>query len=235
MVIQPGDIRRMLVGHFTMPAGSTLPGHVIVVCAYVIRHPKGYVLFDTGIGRHEEAEWIFRPVRRDVRDALAEVGVVPEDIRAIANCHFHIDHAGGNPSFPNRPIFAQRAEFEAVAEQDYTNPEVVEFDGATFELHEGDAVIDDGITVIPTPGHTPGHQSLVVETTEGRIVLAGQAFNDASDYGRAHYEWHLRKQGAPSGEVEVYNWVGTIQERYDPRRVLFAHDLAVWERPDVLT
>jgi N-acyl homoserine lactone hydrolase len=233
-VIDQDDIRRVLLGHFTMPADSSLPGQSIVICAYLIRHPDGPILFDTGLGPHPEAARVYRPVARDVRAELARAGTPAEDVRAVVNCHLHVDHAGGNPNFPGRPIFAQHAEVDAANDWEYTNPNVVDFDGVRLELHEGEADVAPGLRIIATPGHTRGHQSLVVETHQGTILLAGQAFSGASDYGRAAFAAHLAGRGEPT-DTEVPVWVRTVQEDVDPVRILFAHDLAVWERStDVL-
>lgn len=231
-MIGSDDIRRLLLGHFTMPEDSSLAGHKIVVCAYLIQHPDGDVLFDTGLGPHPESDRTYRPVARDLRKELARVGKTAEDIRAVVNCHLHVDHAGGNPAFPGRPIFAQPVEVEAARSWDYTNPNVVDFDGVSLELHGGEADVASGIRVIPTPGHTSGHQSLVVDTREGRIVLAGQAFRGASDYARAVFASEVAAAGERV-EIDIPPWVRTIQEDIDPVRILFAHDLAVWERPAV--
>ena len=224
------DIRRVRVGHYTMPEDSSLPHQKIVVLAYVIRHPDGLVLFDTGIGEgHEEAERRYHPiVRRPLREALSAVGVAMGDVRAIANCHFHLDHCGGNPSFPGTPIFAQRVEYDASHSLDYTLPEIVDFEGAKLELHDGDADVFPGLRIIPTPGHTPGHQSLLVETRDGRVLIAGQAMNDASEYGRAQLAWRVRHERPEEGAPEVADWIARVQE-LEPRRVYFAHDPAVWE------
>jgi N-acyl homoserine lactone hydrolase len=232
-MMELADVRRMLMGHFTMPEDSSLPGQSIVVCAYLLAHPDGPILFDTGLGRHEEAERVYRPVMRDVRRELRRAGWNADDVRAVVNCHLHVDHAGGNPHFPGRPIFVQPAEVEAAADQEYTNPNVVDFEGVRLELHDGEADVAPGVRIIPTPGHTPGHQSLVVDTRQGRVVLAGQAFSDASEYGRAAFASHLVGEGGTDG-VEIPAWVRTIHEEIDPVRILFAHDLAVWERAEVL-
>jgi N-acyl homoserine lactone hydrolase len=230
-VIGLEDIRRVQLGHYTMPEDSSLPHQKIVVIAYAIRHPDGLVLFDTGIAEgHEEAERRYPPIiRRSLREALSTIGVAMDEVRAIANCHFHLDHCGGNPLFPGTPIFAQQAEYDASDSLDYTLPEVVRFDGAKLELHDGDADIYDGLRVIPTPGHTPGHQSLLVETRDGRVLIAGQATNDASEYARAQLAWQVRQGGTEEEAPEVADWVARVQEAFAPRRVLFAHDLAVWE------
>jgi N-acyl homoserine lactone hydrolase len=228
-VIGLEDIRRVMLGHYTMPEDSSLPHQKIVVLAYVIRHPHGLVLFDTGIGEgHEEAERRYFPIhRRPLREALASIGVDTQDVRAVANCHFHLDHCGGNPQFPGTPIFAQRVEYEAANSLQYTLPEIVDFEGAKLELHEGDADVAAGLRIIPTPGHTPGHQSLLVDTRDGRILIAGQAMNDASEYARAQLAWQVRT-GRSEDAPEPPEWLARVQE-LGPRRVLFAHDLAMWE------
>lgn len=228
-MIGSSDIQRILLGHYTMPEDSSLPHQKIVVLAYLIRHPDGPVLFDTGIGEgHDEAEQRYHPiVRRPLGEALASVGGRLGDVRAIVNCHFHLDHCGGNPLFPGTPIFAQRAEYAASNSLEYTLPEIVEFEGVKLELHEGDADVATGLRVIPTPGHTLGHQSLLVETREGRVLVAGQGTNDAAEYGRAAFAWRIRRAGAEEAP-EPPDWVARVQE-LGVRRVLFAHDPSVWE------
>jgi glyoxylase-like metal-dependent hydrolase (beta-lactamase superfamily II) len=203
----------------------------VVVSGYVVRNPRGVFLFDTGVGVGEpEAEELYKPVRRSLRAELSSAGVALEDVRVIANCHLHFDHAGGNYLFPRVPIFAQKREMELAHEPDYTLPEpVCDFDDATFEVLDGaEAEPLPGLTLIPTPGHTDGHQSLVVETAGGRVVLAGQAFNEATQYGMAHYAYRMTADGA--ADAPPYpSWIERF-EAFDPVRVLFAHDLVIWER-----
>jgi N-acyl homoserine lactone hydrolase len=224
------EILRLHLGHFTAPPEDHRAGEKIFVVAYLIRHPHGLVLFDTGIAEgHPEAEELYRPVRRPLVGALGKAGASLQDIRAVANCHLHLDHSGGNHLFPGTPIFAQAREYEAAREPDYTLASAAaDFPGATFELHDGEAEVLPGLRIVPTPGHVPGHQSLLVETGEGQVLLAGQAFNSASQYARAQYAWELERSG--SGEDLSYpDWIPGVQE-LDPVRVLFAHDVAVWER-----
>ncbi len=238
-VIDPGDILRLPLGHFTVPEGvdDHRIGQKIVVVAYLIRHPRGLFLFDTGIGEGLAAvEERYHPFRRSLPAALRAAGVSAEDVRLLANCHLHFDHAGGNFNFPARPILAQRVEYDAAHEPDYTLPgPVADFDGARFELIEGEAEPLPGVRIVPTPGHVPGHQSLVVETTSGRVVIAGQAFNEASAYAHAQYAWSLKAGGTDEPLPPIPDWIGRLQE-FDPWRVVFAHDLAVWEsdRPATL-
>jgi N-acyl homoserine lactone hydrolase len=76
-------------------------------------------------------------------------------------------------------------------------------------------------------GHVPGHQSLVVDTTSARIVIGGQAFNEASASAR-QFAWTLQAEGVDEPLPDIPDWTGRLQQ-FDPRRVVFAHDLAVWE------
>jgi N-acyl homoserine lactone hydrolase len=226
-----GDITRLDLGYFTMPdrPGDPLSGQPIVVCAYLIRHSRGLFLFDTGLAKADpETEEHYHPVPWPVDGALRRLGVQTDEIVAVANCHLHFDHSGGNRDFPNRPIFAQRAEHNAAREPDYTMPIVVEFPGAAYELLDGEAQVWPGLTLVPTPGHTAGHQTLIVETDQGRVALAGQSFNTTSEFASAHVGWQLYETGWPQPGT-FPDWMDRLQA-FDPVRVLFAHDVAVWER-----
>jgi N-acyl homoserine lactone hydrolase len=223
------DIRALHLGHFTRPPEEPGGGNKYVLRAYLIRHPKGLILFDTGITTDSpEVDEIYHPVRRPLREALGSVGVQQEDVTLVVNCHLHMDHAGGNALFAGRPIFAQETEYASAHEPDYTVPSCVDFAGATFELlHDEEAEVLPGVRVVPTPGHTPGHQSLVVDTDEGRMVFCGQGMNEASDYSRARFAWEVRATD-PSEATLYPEWLDRLQE-WEPRRVLFAHDMAVWD------
>jgi N-acyl homoserine lactone hydrolase len=230
-MIRPEDIRRLNLGHYTMPPDSRLAGQKIVVCAYLVRHPGGVLLFDTGIGvGHEQADRQFGPMLRvPLRAALATADVQAGDITAVANCHLHLDHCGNNQLFAGTPIFVQRRELDAMPDLDYVLPAMVEFDGATLEVHDGEAEAGGGLRIIPTPGHTPGHQSLLIDTTGGKILLAGQAFDSASDYGRAQFSLDVAAAGtgADAGPAAAPSWLAELGQ-LDVRRVLFAHDLLAW-------
>jgi glyoxylase-like metal-dependent hydrolase (beta-lactamase superfamily II) len=238
-MIDAGDIHRLRLGFLHLRPDEMRRGDVNalwMVCAYAIRHPRGVLLWDTGIGSHPEVDAELRPVRWPVDEQLRAVGIQPADVTVIGNCHLHFDHAGGNSRFPDIPILAQRVEHAAAASvPDYTLPGIAEFPGARYELLSGDAPVWDGVRVIPTPGHTDGHQSLVVETRQGRVVLAGQAFNTASDYARASLARELAAAGYPPESTPAADaspsWMDVV-EALDPWRVLFAHDLATWERTE---
>jgi N-acyl homoserine lactone hydrolase len=220
------DIRRVPLGHYTRPAGDPLAGRRIVVGAYLVPHPDGLLLFDSGFGEvpDPESDRYYRTVRRPLRDGLGEHGVDPGDVRLVVNCHLHRDHCGGNPELPGRPLFVQRAELEAARQPGYTVPGLVDFAGAAYEPLDGEAELLPGVRVVPTPGHTDGHQSLVVDCAEGPVVLLGQAYEFASDWARAAVAWSLARDGVEA-PLDDPPWVGRLQA-LDPCRVLLAHDLA---------
>jgi glyoxylase-like metal-dependent hydrolase (beta-lactamase superfamily II) len=234
-MLRAKDVIRIHQGHYTVPLefprAPHLQGAAIVVTSFLIRHAGGPIMLDTGFTTgHARAEALFHPVIRPFDDALHEMDVKTDEVRAVANCHLHIDHAGNNFRFPATPIFVQKAERDSAGTTlDYSLPEkTLTFPGATLEVLDGEeAEIAPGVRVIPTPGHTDGHQSFVIDTQEGRIVIAGQAFNEASDYARALLAWRLDRDGQPHPKYAP--WVARLQE-LDPWRVTFAHDLAIWER-----
>jgi glyoxylase-like metal-dependent hydrolase (beta-lactamase superfamily II) len=95
-------------------------------------------------------------------------------IDIVVNTHLHYDHCGGNRLFPGVPIHVQARELvDARSLDNYTIREWVDFDGATYVGHEGEVELLPGIRLLPTPGHTDGHQSVLVETGGRPVVVGG--------------------------------------------------------------
>lgn len=221
-------VTRLLVGGFLAPE-SIAPGERVVVNAWLLRHPEALVLVDTGIAEHLPPADVeeMRFIRTPITDALATAGLAAGDVDLVINCHLHADHAGGNVAFRGTPILVQPAELVAARGPDYTVPEDVDIADGRYEEREGEHEPLPGIRVIPTPGHSPGHQSISVETDAGRLVLAGQCFRDASSFARAVTALRLERDGHP--EPPAYpDWLPRLLE-LDPYRVAFGHDLAVWQ------
>jgi N-acyl homoserine lactone hydrolase len=109
------EISRLDLGSLTVPAGTPMGGTPLPVGAFLIDHPDGMLLFDTGLGdEYPVFDRLLAPtVRRSLEGALITSGVRPTDLKAVINCHLHYDHAGGNPLFPGVPIFVQEREYEA--------------------------------------------------------------------------------------------------------------------------
>ncbi|MBM3483092.1 MAG: N-acyl homoserine lactonase family protein, partial [Alphaproteobacteria bacterium] len=161
----------------------------IPVPSYLIEHPKGRVLFDTGmhpaiqkdfrsrVGKRADVFTVeFRP-GEEIKGRLATLGIEPGSISFIINSHLHWDHTGGNELIPNATVVIQKREWEAGKV-----PELIEansFDPKDYNLGhrllqvdgEHDLFGDGTVVAIPSYGHTPGHQSLKVQLASGSIVL----------------------------------------------------------------
>ena len=227
--MQVDDVRRLLLGTFVRPPEETGGApKVEAVYAYAVPHASGLVLLDTGIGAaDDETEAWYRPRRVALDEALGSVGVELADVALVVNCHLHFDHIGSNPRLAGRPLFCQRSELETARAGDYTAPGLVDFAGASYELLDGEAEIAAGVHVIPTPGHVDGHQSVVVVCEDGSVVLAGQAHDTASEWSADALAARATALGHAAPLPEPSPWMTRLLA-FDPRRVVFAHDSAVW-------
>ena len=211
--------------HERWPADRPFP-----IVAHAVEHRDGVFLFDTGLGTgNAEIDAELTPIRVPLPDALAEHGVAMSDITAVANCHLHCDHSGQNGLFSGRPIFVQRSEWAMVHEPDYTVPEWVDVPGLDYEVIDGELDVAPGLRLIPTPGHSPGHQSLAVDTSEGTVLIAGQALLTIGEWdGTASREL----SGEPASDDDLHSaYVSSIARLHDldPASVHFVHDPLIWQ------
>jgi glyoxylase-like metal-dependent hydrolase (beta-lactamase superfamily II) len=198
-----------------------LAGRRGVVMGYAVRHSAGVLVFDTGFGfGNEELEATYHPVGRHIGDALAEVGVAIDEVTAVVNCHLHADHAGQNGAFPGVPIHVQPAEWELAHTPDHTILDWIEAPGTIYRQTAGDHEVAPGIRIIATPGHTPGHQSLVVAT-----ILAGQACYTVGEW-ISDPDALEGRSGA--NDREAYDRSIERLRALDPVRLHFGHDRQAW-------
>ena len=132
-------------------------------------------------GRH-------RNDRRETRGRRYEPDAAPGEhparYRLRHQYPLHFDHCGGNRLFPGVPIHVQARELaDARSLDDYTIRGWVDFDGATYVEHEGEVALLPGIRLLPAPGHTDGHQVVVVETDAGTNVLGGDVGTSFNELG----------------------------------------------------
>jgi N-acyl homoserine lactone hydrolase len=157
------------------------------VWSALLRTPEGLILFDTGLHpvhvERPDATFGQSPtmvVAMETDDAivarLAGLGVKPDDVAIVVNSHLHFDHAGNNRAFPNATFVVQGDQL-AYAKGRPNFPAIYWDDpNLRYMPASGRARVAAGIEVVPTPGHAPGHQSLVVDLSEtGRVVLCGDA------------------------------------------------------------
>jgi len=167
----------------------------VPVASFLVDHPRGRLVFDTGVHCQARLDPVGRlgaeRVKRltvkskegdDVVPQLARLGVKPSDVRYVANSHLHFDHCGGNEFFPHATFLVQRPELEAARRPGFVasyNPSPIDFDHALdYQMIDGehDVFGDGAVVLIPTYGHTPGHQSLLVRAGKGaQLVCASDA------------------------------------------------------------
>ncbi len=145
------EIKRLHLARLRGPDGLEWPVH-----GFVVTHPAGAVLVDTGVGGPQQ--WLddWRVVNRSAADALAELDMTPGDIGLVINTHLHFDHCGQNAVFKHAACYVQRAELDRAKRE---SPDLYDWFGfmdARFELLDGDAEILPGLAVIATPGERPG-------------------------------------------------------------------------------
>jgi glyoxylase-like metal-dependent hydrolase (beta-lactamase superfamily II) len=135
------------------------------------------ILVDTGIGPATAPARAWAPVPGRLPSALAEAGIAVEDVETVVLTHLHTDHIGwsigedGEPFFPNARYVLQRADL------DWANPATVDWLrpplGDRLSLVDGDSVLRPGVQLIHTPGHTPGHQCVLVDTGDEPFLVTG--------------------------------------------------------------
>jgi glyoxylase-like metal-dependent hydrolase (beta-lactamase superfamily II) len=141
---------------------DTLRGRV---GSYLLRSVEGTVLVDTGVGPQ-----VMGPGGKLLRD-LQNTGVDPEDVDTVFLTHLHGDHLGwsvrpdGEPTFANARYVTQATEWEISALNDL----------GVLELLDGEELVGDELTAIPTPGHSPGHSSLLVSSQGQQALVSGDA------------------------------------------------------------
>jgi N-acyl homoserine lactone hydrolase len=161
------SIQRLHLASLQGVDGREWPVH-----GFVVSDGSTAVLVDTGVGGPQDVLDDWRVVNRSVADALASIDMSPADIALVVNTHLHFDHCGQNAVFSHAPFYVQRAE---LARAQVESPELAEWFGwmnARWELLDGDTEILPGLSVLTTPGHTAGHQCVVVNGTD---VLIGDA------------------------------------------------------------
>jgi N-acyl homoserine lactone hydrolase len=211
----PLEVKRLHLASLRGLDGREWPVH-----GFVVTHPGGAVLVDTGCGGPDE--WLndWRVVNRSVADALAELDMTPADIGLVINTHLHFDHCGQNAVFSHAACHVQRTELDRAKRESRELHDWFGFMDARWELLDGDTEILPGLSVVTTPGHTVGHQCVVVSSADGQDLLIGDAA-----YMPRQFAGPPDADLVPGQAADPVAWRGSLGriKSLAPARVHFCH------------
>jgi glyoxylase-like metal-dependent hydrolase (beta-lactamase superfamily II) len=234
-------VRPLECGWLTSDAGTMAEGALgrirMPVGAFLVEHPAGTLVFDTGMhpevartkDRMRSTAPLFDVELDDhwtLAGQLGELGLSVDDVDLAVVSHLHFDHGGGLGQLPGARLVVQRAEWEEAFDEGLVdfgvyNPD--DFDlGHDRQVLDGehDVFGDGSVLAVPTPGHTAGHQSLLIE---GRLLLVGDACytQHALDHDVVPPFGHDRHR-----QREVYGWLRAQQA--EGCSLVYSHDPDQW-------
>lgn len=200
-----------------------------VFSCYLIKHGSDYMIWDTGFGPEAGAT----APKETLPQQLEKVGVKPEQVKFVGVSHYHGDHIGGAQFFPGSTLLVGKGDWEglsAAKPPEGVNPAPVKHwvsGGGKVEVVTTDKdVFGDGtVRMINTPGHTPGHKSLLVMLPKmGPVILVGDAahFRENYETNGVPFFNHDRAQTIASLDrikKILGNLKGTVVLQHDPRDV----------------
>jgi glyoxylase-like metal-dependent hydrolase (beta-lactamase superfamily II) len=212
------------------------------VSCFLLRHPQGNVLFDTGChpstAHDAEGRWgamarAMAPIsgpKDNVVDQLAAIGVKPDDIDVVVNSHFHSDHCGCNEFFKKATVICHAHELEAARREDAEKMGFLAVDWKQpmpMETIEGERdLFNDGrVVLVPVPGHTAGMTAALVSLDKsGSFLLASDAVAMRANLERdinPRNTWNAEQSSKSMEEIRRIESGGVT--------VLFGHDDEQWQ------
>jgi N-acyl homoserine lactone hydrolase len=207
-IIECGQGQAPSQGRWSPGVNEGKPLDMVTNC-YLIKHPQGWMMWETGVGDTFASVQEGRVgtnggptwrLAKTLAVQLEEIGVKPADVRYLAVSHTHNDHIGNVEMFPKAMLLVQKAEYE------WPNPQGPgRFKpGHPVTKLEGDHDVfgDGSVTLLSTPGHTPGHQSILVRLAKtGPVLITGDA---------AHFKDNWDNRRVPSFNVDKETSVASM-------------------------
>lgn len=183
---------------------------------FLIQHPKGWVMWDSGLSDnliHQKEgvdAWIFHlSMRKTVLSQFDDIGIYPNDVDYFALSHIHNDHTGNANYFKSAKLIMQEKEYDVAF-----NPNKRPFNYADYKALANSEVIklngdydlfgDGTVQFIATPGHTAGHQSLLLKLEKtGTVIVTGDI---------AYYKENYRKKGVPTFNINKEDSLASIEK-----------------------
>jgi len=178
-------------------------GKALTASCYLVKHGDRYMLWDTGLPASMKGAKIDQKtggamITKTIVEQLGELGIQPEQIELIGVSHYHYDHVGQAESFPGATLMIGKRDLDALSATPPAfgaNPAALKTwiggSGKSMPVTGDRDVFSDGsVTMIDTPGHTPGHHALIVKLGSGKtILLTGDL---------AHFQENYASSGVPT-------------------------------------
>jgi len=212
------------------------------VMCFLLRHPQGNVLFDTGchpdVATDPQARWggmakmmmLISPPEENLPSGLAALGISNDDVDVVVNSHFHTDHCGCNALFRRATVICHARELEAASAPDAEKAGFLAADWKhpnrfdTFDAQR-DLFGDGRIVLVPLPGHTQGTiGALVALERSGRFLLASDTVPL-----RVNYERELQPRNTWNAELANRSFAEVRHIEAGGASIVFGHDEAQWE------
>jgi len=198
----------------------------IPIYAFYIEGGNEKILVDTGLEQFVVPDHVGQDYGLDIlefEDALETLSLRPEDIDVIIHTHLHNDHCENDYKCPNARIVVQKKEYEF-----FLHPHPLDhryysdlLDDLNVEQVEGDVTLKDGIDLIFSPGHTPGGQSVAINTAKGKAIITGFCCNDQNFPANGP----AITPGVHTNAIDAYESAKKIREMADI--LIPLHDLSV--------
>jgi glyoxylase-like metal-dependent hydrolase (beta-lactamase superfamily II) len=186
------------------------------------------ILVDTGVGDLPEKFVKIYGVEkeRSLLDSLKKHDLSPDDITMVINTHLHFDHTGYNREFTNARIIAQETEIRYSAYPDrFQKGSYIQekLQGLKFRGVVGEEEVAPGVTVIPTPGHTPGHQSVSIELEDEVIIYTGDVSPLSINHEKKLIVGILYDPVDSLSSLEYLDEISTWWS-HKPKRFIYSHE-----------
>ena len=201
---KPVNIAERFSDTFAYPADKQLP---FTYSCYVIKHGGDYMVWDTGFvpGSNPNAPKV------SLTDQLAKLDIKPEQVKYVGISHYHADHTSQLPSLPEAMLLIGKGDWDAI-----TAPKPAQGVNAGAFTHwisgggkveplalDKDVFGDGSVVILRTPGHTPGHSSLLVRLKEkGNVLLTGDL---------AHFHENYDSNGVPAFNYDRAETVASLE------------------------
>ena len=208
-----------------------MPAYQIPIVCYLVQLNDGTnVLIDSGLPEVLPADEKDFVNTRDVVTQLREIDVRPEDINIVISTHYDIDHAGHHSDFTQARYVVQRSHHHDAASNPRFAPLRSQWDQdpSRILLVDGDVTLFDGLQLLLTSGHVPGHQSVLVQLPQtGAVLLPIDAVPFGGGFVR-DAEFDLSAPDAKETQASLYKLLDIV-DTHDIAMVVFGHDEAQWQ------